>query len=79
MLIKLQTTETAFISDQKQKVAGVPIATVYVKDGEILIGGQVFSLHEKITPPDVLQKAPLIWKSTGSQRQLHRVKATALF
>ena len=30
----------------------MPIATVYVKDGKISINGQMFSLHEKITPPE---------------------------
>ncbi|MCK9286314.1 MAG: hypothetical protein M0P29_01950 [Sphaerochaetaceae bacterium] len=39
-------------SSQKQKLTGVPIATVYVKDGKISINGQLFSLHEKITPPE---------------------------
>ena len=41
-------------SHQKQELTGVPIATVYVKDGKISINGQVFSLHEKITPPEDL-------------------------
>ncbi len=39
-------------STQKQKLTGVPLATVYVKDGKISIGGQVFSLHKTIAPPD---------------------------
>lgn len=39
-------------SSQKQELTGVPIATVYVKDGKISINGQLFSLHEKITPPE---------------------------
>ncbi|MGI6702418.1 MAG: hypothetical protein ACOX3U_08210 [Christensenellales bacterium] len=30
----------------------MPIATVYVRDGKISINGQVFNLHEKITPPE---------------------------
>jgi hypothetical protein len=37
---------------EKQKLIGVPIATVYVKDGKISINGQVFNLHEKIMPPE---------------------------
>jgi hypothetical protein len=44
-------------STQKQKLTGVPIATVYVKDGKIAINGQVFNLHETITPPnDIAQE-----------------------
>jgi hypothetical protein len=39
-------------SHKKQELIGVPIATVYVKDGKISINGQMFSLHEKITPPE---------------------------
>lgn len=49
---KRKGTPANTASSQKQELTGVPIATVYVKDGKISINGQMFSLHEKITPPE---------------------------
>jgi len=54
---KRKDTPARAASLGKQKLTGVPIATVYVKDGKISINGQVFNLHEKITPPkDIAQE-----------------------
>ena len=49
---KRKDTPAGVASYGKQKLTGVPIATVYVRDGKISINGQVFNLHKKITPPE---------------------------
>lgn len=68
---KRKSTPDVPASIQKQQLTGVPIATVYVKDGKISIGGRVFNLHQKITPPDDIEQEeiPYITALLGAYAQ----------